>query len=43
MLDNDFVLGFDINGEAHAYPIRLLNVREMVNDVVGGVAVLATW
>ena len=43
MLDNDFVLGLEVNGEAHAYPIRLLNGREMVNDVVGGVPVLATW
>ena len=43
MLDNDFVLGLEINGEAHAYPIRLLNGREMVNDVVGGVPILATW
>ena len=43
MLDSDFVLGLEINGEAHAYPIRLLNGREMVNDVVGGVPILATW
>ena len=43
MLDGDFVLGLELNGEAHAYPIRVLNGREIVNDVVGGVPVLATW
>ena len=39
----DIFLGFDINGEARAYPVRLLNVREMVEDVVGGVPVFVTW
>ena len=38
----DIVMGLDINGEARAYPVRLLNVREMVDDVVGGVPVLVT-
>ncbi len=39
----DIFLGLDINGEARAYPVRLLNVREMVEDVVGGVPVFVTW
>ncbi len=39
----DIVMGLDIGGEARAYPVRLLNVREMVDDVVGGVPVLVTW
>ena len=43
MLDGDHVLGVEVNGEAHAYPIRVLNGREMVNDMVGGVPILATW
>lgn len=40
---DDLVLGVEINGEAKAYPITILNAREMVNDVVGGVPILATW
>ena len=36
-------MGLAINGEAKAYPVEVLNFREMVNDVVGGVPVLVTW
>ena len=43
MLDGNFVLGLELNGESHAYPIRVLNGREIVNDVVGGMPILATW
>lgn len=39
----DIVMGLEIDGDARAYPVRLLNVREMVDDVVGGVPVLVTW
>jgi len=39
----ELVLGVAINGEARAYPITILNGREMVNDVVGGTPILATW
>lgn len=35
----DRVLGISINGFAHAYPIRILNYHEIVNDIVGGTAV----
>ena len=41
--DGDHVLGLELNGKARAYPVSLLNLREMVNDVVGGVPVLASW
>lgn len=37
------VIGVYINGEAHAYPIRLLSLHEIVNDVVGGIPVAVTW
>ena len=37
------VIGLAINGDAKAYPVDVLNSREMVNDVVGGVPVLVTW
>jgi hypothetical protein len=34
--DNDVVFGLTINGEARAYPRRVMEVREMVNDTLGG-------
>ena len=41
--DEQLVMGVAINGEAKAYPVSLLHVREMVNDEVGGTPVLVTW
>jgi hypothetical protein len=37
------VLGLERGGEAHAYPIDLLSLHEIVNDVVGGTPVAVTW
>lgn len=34
--DDDIVFGLVINGEARAYPRRIMEVREMVNDTLGG-------
>lgn len=34
--DNAIVFGLEINGEARAYPRRIMEVREMVNDTLGG-------
>ncbi len=34
--DNAVVFGLEINGEARAYPRRIMEVREMVNDTLGG-------
>ncbi|MEO0937578.1 MAG: DUF3179 domain-containing (seleno)protein [Pseudomonadota bacterium] len=34
--DDDVVFGIEINGEARAYPRRIMEVREMVNDTLGG-------
>ena len=39
----ELVLGLDINGDARAYPVGMMRVREMVNDEVGGTPVLVTW
>lgn len=39
----ELVMGVDINGEARAYPVGLMRVREMANDTVGGVPILVTW
>jgi len=36
---DDPVFGVEINGDARAYPLRIANWHEMVNDVVGGVPV----
>ena len=41
--DDNLVLGVDIGGESHAYPVGTLNGREMVNDEVGGVPILVSW
>ena len=34
--DDDIVYGIVINGEARAYPRRIMEIREMVNDTLGG-------
>jgi len=33
---SDQILGLIVNGEAKAYPIRILNWHELVNDSIGG-------
>ncbi len=40
---DELVLGIEINGRAKAYPITVLASREMVNDELSGVPILATW
>ena len=39
MVPNNLVFGVEINGDARAYPLRILDWHEMFNDVVGGVPV----
>ncbi len=41
--DEQLVLGVAIDGQAKAYPIAVLNGREMVNDELAGIPILATW
>lgn len=41
--DDARVLGVALGGEAHAYPIVFLSWHEIVNDVVGGRPIAATW
>ena len=36
---DDRVFGVELNGDARAYPLRIMNWHEMANDVVGGVPV----
>ncbi len=41
--DNDLVFGISINGDARAYPLRILGWHEMMNDIVGGVPVALAY
>lgn len=41
--DHELVLGIEINGDARAYSVPLLSSHEIVNDVVGGQPIAATW
>lgn len=40
---NDRVIGVVYNGEARAYPIRILDWHEAVNDSIGPIPFLVTW
>lgn len=40
---SDRVLGVVFGGQAKAYPIRILNWHELVNDTVGGRPILVSW
>jgi len=41
--DTELVFGLSINGDARAYPHRILDWHEMANDVVGGVPIALTY
>ncbi len=41
--EKDRVLGVEINGVARAYPIRILNYHEIVNDSIGKDAIVLTY
>ena len=41
--EKDRVIGLALNGEAVAYPIRILNWHEVVNDIVGETPVVITY
>lgn len=41
--ENDRVMAVTINGEAVAYPIRLMGYHHLVGDTVGGVPIVATY
>jgi len=36
LTEKDIVFGIEVNGEYRAYPRRIMEVREMVNDTLGG-------
>ncbi|MEE9237116.1 MAG: DUF3179 domain-containing protein [Thermoplasmata archaeon] len=39
----ELVIGLEIDSDARAYPVKILNHHEIVNDVVGGVPVAVTF
>ena len=41
--DSDMVLAVKSNGEAVAYPVRLMAYHHVVQDTVGGVPIVATY
>jgi hypothetical protein len=41
--DSDMVMAIEINGEAVAYPVRQMAYHHVVNDVVGGRPITATY
>lgn len=43
LADDERVFGISINGENKAYPLRITNAHEMVNDTVGGEPISLSW
>lgn len=43
LVSSDRVIGVVINGEARAYPLRILNWHEVANDTLGGVPIAVTY
>ncbi len=43
ILDDAWILGVVIDGQARAYSLNLLNRHEVVNDRIGGTAFAAVW
>ncbi len=41
--EDERVIGVSINGEHRAYPLRIVNAHELVNDVLGGEPLSLTW
>ena len=43
MSDEDMVIGFSSQSGALAYPVKMLNLHELVNDIIDGEPVLITY
>jgi len=43
LVTGDRVIGVSINGKSRAYPIRMLNWHEVVNDTLGGRPIVITY
>lgn len=43
LAETDQVLGVTLGGEARAYPLKILETHEMVNDVLGGIPIAPNY
>ena len=43
LVDAEVVMGIDVNGTYRAYPVRQLAYHHLVNEVVGGTPLVATY
>ncbi len=43
LYNKDYVIGLEIDGVAKAYPVRILNYHEVVNDQIGSQPVVVTY
>lgn len=43
LVSDDRVIGLELRGEARAYPLRVLNWHEVVNDTLGGIPVAVSY
>ncbi len=43
LVSSDRVIGVTINGEARAYPLRIMQCHEIANDMLGGVPIAVTY
>lgn len=43
VFDRAAVIGVAHNGEAKAYPVAVMGVHELGNDVIGGVPIAVSW
>lgn len=43
MIDDDLIFGVEINGDARAYPLRIMGWHEMFNETIGGVPVALAY
>ena len=40
---DDQVIGVEVEGQARAYPLRILNWHEVVNDTISGTPIVVTF
>lgn len=43
LTDQQLVVGLKVGEEARAYPVKIMNWHDVINDVVGGVPVAVVW
>ncbi len=43
LISDDLVVGITIEGQSRAYPLHVLHVHEIINDVLGETPIAVTW